>query len=517
MSFRLTRRAVLKGTGAALPLPFLNAMAAPSKKSSGDAPKRFVALFKPNGVHPPTWAVNNGKEHDFELSALMKPLTPHKKDILVLGNIGNKKNGHHAGQNFLCGNHRSGDPSMDQVLADGIGQDSPVRSLELTTEGLFLGKPDCSYISYAKGNKFIPRESDAQLVFDKLFRSPLTNSKRRQEMASILDSVKGNAQFLNRRIGKEDKNTLEQFYTMVRETEKKLEVNAKMKPSNYDISKFKRPEAGANIDQQVTAMMDTLALALLTDQTKVATYMLGNDNSRLIFDFLGVKEQHHYLSHFFRNFSAKNITNLNKVNLWHVQKYAYFLSKLKSFKEGNGTLLDNTVVLFGSGMGHSDDHTGYNVPTIMAGGKGIIKTGRYVHHDKNQSVGDMHLALLQGFGLDLDRYQKNDTPVTGLNDSNFTPFVEKYVKTFAKDAGGTFKVQGKLRMNPDINNSRLYLIDIEGQEPVKVQVSFKNFSVHRLSYFCSKPIYLEGTGLTEDGQLFVKNITKLEELKELKK
>ncbi|NQZ57892.1 MAG: DUF1552 domain-containing protein, partial [Lentisphaeraceae bacterium] len=309
------------------------------------------------------------------------------------------------------------------------------------------------------------------------------------------------------------KNTLEQFYTMVRETEKKLAVRAKAKPSAIDLSKFARPVAGGNINQQVTAMMDVVALALWTDQTRVSTYMLGNDNSRLIFDFLGVKEQHHYLSHFFRNFSEENITNLNKINLWHVQKYAYLLSKLKTLKEGNGTLLDNTVVLFGSGMGHSDDHSGYNIPTILAGGKDILKTGRYVHHDKNQSVGDMHLALLQGFGLNFDRYQNNTTPMSGLNDSNYTPYVEKSVKTFAKNEGGTFKVQGKLRMNSDINNARLYLIDIEGQNPVKIEVSFKNFSVHSLSYHCSKPVYLEVTGLSENGQLFVKNITKLEELK----
>ena len=297
MSFSLNRRSALKGLGVTLPLPFLNLMAAPSKNAL--PPKRFAALFKPNGVHPPTWAVNNGKEHDFELSALMKPLAPHKKEVLVLGNMGNKKNGHHAGQNFLCGNERNGEPSMDQVLAHHIGQETPLRSIELNSEAIYVGKPDCSFISYGKGNKFIPRERDPQMLFDKLFRSPMSNPQRRQEMTSVLDVVKANSNFLNKRVGKDDRQTLEHFYTMIRETEKKLEVRSKAKKSLIDVTKFERPANSENLDQLVTAMLDVLALALWTDSTRVGTCMLGNDNSRYVFDFLGIKTGHHSLSHFF--------------------------------------------------------------------------------------------------------------------------------------------------------------------------------------------------------------------------
>ena len=510
MSFKLNRRSTLKGLGVALPLPFLNAMAASSKN---DLPaKRFAALFKPNGIHPPSWAINNGTENDFELSALMKPLTPHKKDVLILDNMGNKKNGKHDGRNFLCGNERIRAASMDQVLAEHIGGNTPMRSIEMNTEGIFLGKPDCSFISYDKNSKFIPRERDPQMLFDKLFRSPLNNPQRRQEMKSVLDVVRDNSKYLNRRIGKEDHQTLDQFYTMIRETEKKLEARSKTKKALIDVSKFKRPENSVTMDQRVTNMLDVLALALWTDSTRVGTCMLGNDNSRYVFDFLGVKVGHHSLSHFFRGFKPENIVMYNKVNIWHVQKYAYFLSKLKSIKENNGTLLDNTLVLFGSGMGHSDDHSGYNVPTIFAGGKGIVKTGRYVNHDKNQSIASMHLTILQNFGLNVDHFHKATKTIGGLNDSNYKPFVQKKVQTFAKNEGGKFKVQGILRMSADINEARLYLIDIDGQKPVKILVSFKNFSQHSLSYHCSKPVYLEGSGKVEGGQLFVKNITKLDEI-----
>ena len=124
----------------------------------------------------------------------------------------------------------------------------------------------------------------------------------------------------------------------------------------------------------------------------------------------------------------------------------------------------------------------------------------------------MHLTILQNFGLNVDHFHKATKTIGGLNDSNYKPFVEKKVKTFAKNEGGKFKVQGVMRMSADINEARLYLIDIDGQKPVKILVSFKNFSQHSLSYHCSKPVYLEGTGKVEEGQLFVKNITKLDEI-----
>ena len=128
MSYQLNRRTILKGAGIAMPLPYLNLMA--KSENSLNQKKRFVALFKPNGVHPPTWAINDGKEHDYEMSALMRPFQHHKKDLIILDNIGNKHQSGHCGYNFLCGNNRPREASLDQVIADHIGKDSSVRSLE---------------------------------------------------------------------------------------------------------------------------------------------------------------------------------------------------------------------------------------------------------------------------------------------------------------------------------------------------------------------------------------------------
>lgn len=511
MSFKLSRRSALKGLGVALPLPFMNVMAAPGNKG-GTPAKRYVGLFKPNGVHPPTWAINNGKEFDFELSALMKPLTAHKKDILVLDNMGVRHQAGHNGANFLCGMGRAKGASMDQVLASHIGKETPLKSLELTTEGIFTNKADCSFISYDEKSRFIPRESDPQVVFDKLFRSPLSNPKARKEMSSILDSVKDNAEFLSRRIGKEDKQTLDEFYTMVRETEKKLAVRGKPQGPVRDVNSFERPAAGGNLDQQSKSMLDIIALALWTDSTRVISYMLGNDNSRLIFDFIGVKEQHHWLSHFFRNYSIDNVTKLNKINLWHVQKYAYLISKLKTLKEGSGSLLDNTVVHFGSGMGHSDIHSGAHIPNIMAGGKGIIKTGRYVNHSKGQPVHAMLHSLLHQFGVETESFQGKKETMSGLNDSNYEHYVEKKIATYLKEEGKVIKLQGKIRLTTDIKQPRMHLMDVEGIGTVKILIPFKTFNKISLPFYCGKNVYIEGKGAKKGNEWNISDISKIQEI-----
>ena len=509
MSFKLSRRSFLTGVGVAMPLPYLNLMA--KNSSAPQAQKRFLALFKPNGVHPPTWAIQNGKEKQFELSALMRPLQAHKNDLLILDNIGNKHQASHHGYNFLCGNQRPKQASMDQVIAKHIGDSSNVRSLELTTEGIFTNQPDCSYISYDDKGRYIPRESDPQLVFDKLFRSPLNNPRRRKEMTSILDGVKDNANFLKRRVGKEDQQTLDEYYSIVRETE--LKLASSKKNTAVDTSGFVRPRASTNLDDQVTSMMDIIALALWTDTTRVSTYMLGNDNSRLIFDFLGIQEQHHWLSHFFRNFSIGNITKLNKINYWHLQKFAYMMNRLKSLKDGNGTLLDNTLIYFGSGMGHSDTHAGNRVPAVLAGGKNIVKTGRYINHAKGQDPRALHMAIMQQYGIKTDSYQGYTQTMAGLNDSNYDHYVPKQFQTFIKEENGIIKIQGTLQQSQNINTPRLHTMKVANAKTLNIEVPFKNFNTVNLAYYCTRDVYIEAKGTQENGHWSINEVTKIEELK----
>ncbi|MEM7603346.1 MAG: DUF1552 domain-containing protein, partial [Verrucomicrobiota bacterium] len=326
---RIERRTFLRGVRAMVPLPFLNLMEASAAKT--EAPQRFVTLFKPNGIHPPSWNINGGSEHEFEMSPMMAPFAKHREDLIVLDNMGDFGfSAHkHSTRRFLSGHHgNTRTASIDQLIAEKIGGETMHRSLELTTEGLFNSQIGCSYISYdAKGDP-VPRESDPQLVFDRLFRNPMTDPQRRETMKSVLDRVQDDAKSLNRRVGREDQETLDAYFTTLRETERKLEsLDNVGLPEHVDSAKLIRPDMGATLDDRVETMLELMALALWTDSTRCATYMLGNSNSRLVFDFLGISEQHHYLSHFFRNFSKENVEALMKISLWHMEKFDSLLTK----------------------------------------------------------------------------------------------------------------------------------------------------------------------------------------------
>ncbi len=518
MNWHMDRRTFLRGAaGPLLPLPFLNLM---ERQSFGTAdsqpPLRFVTLFKPNGVHPPSWNINGGEEFDFRMSPLMKPFAKHKDDLLILDNMGDFGFSSHANstRRFLCGHHKNmKTASLDQLIARKIGGDTVHRSLELTTEGLFPNQIGCSYISYDANGDPMPRESDPQLIFDRLFRNPLGNPGKRKEMSSLLDRVSEDARSLARKAGTEDRQTLEQYLTVVRETEQRLKNIKAAKDAGFDTATLHRPLAPANLNDQVESMIDLIALALWTDSTRCATYMLGNSNSRMIFDFLGVKEQHHYLSHFFRNFSRQNLDALLKISLWHMEKFDYLLNRLKSFKDQNGTLLEHSLVLFGSGMGHSDNHTATRIPIILAGqGGGLLKTGRYVRYAENQQLGGLHLSLLQKAGVPLESYGGSAQPLPGLDGSDYAPYRERPFESWVRHEDGTITVQGRLRLSDDLNEARIFFVDVEGARSVRVEVSFRDFHGFNLAYHCGTPIKLTGTGNEKDGQLLITKITDLQSL-----
>ena len=518
MSPRIDRRTFLRGAaGAILPLPFLNLMEVSAKPSaSSKPPLRFMTLFKPNGVHPPSWNINGGMENDFRMSPLMKPFSKHKKDLLILDNMGDFGFSSHASstRRFLSGHHENDQSaSIDQLIADRIGRETPHRSLELTTEGLFTNQIGCSYISYDQHGQPIPRESDPQLVFDRLFRNPMSHPQKREKMTSLLDRVRDDARSLSRKAGREDQQTLDEYLTVVRETEKRLDnLRASPMPA-VDVSDSQRPPRALNLNEQVESMLDLIALGLWTDSTRCVSYMLGNSNSRMIFDFLGVKEQHHYLSHFFRNFSRENIDGLLKISLWHMEKFDYLLNKMKSFRDHHGTLLDHSVVLFGSGMGHSDNHTVTRIPMILAGqGGGMLKTGRYLRYSKNQELGRLHLALLKNFGVSTDSFAGVASPLPGLDGSPFEAYQEQPFVSWIKQAKGQITVQGRLRLSDDLNEAKVFYVDVQGQASVRLEVSFRDFHHFNLAYHCGAPITLVGDGQNQGGQLL---ITKVRSLKPL--
>lgn len=511
----MNRRSFLRGAGVLLPLPFLNLMAdSAAANDQAQSPKRFLTLFKPNGVHPPSWNINGGSEFDFRMSPLMKAFEKHQDDVLLLDNMGDFGFSSHSNstRRFLSGHHaNTKSASVDQLIADKIKGDTRHRSLELTTEGLFLNQIGCSYISYDQTGAPIPRESDPQLIFDRLFRDPLANPKRRGEMASVLDRVREDAKSLARQTGREDNQTIEQYLSVLRESEKRLQ-NLQQPKNAIDSSKFNRPPLAGNLNEQVESMLDMIVLALWTDSTRCITYMLGNSNSRIIFDFLGIKEQHHYLSHFFRNFSRTNLESLLKISQWHMQKFESLLTKLKSKRDGESTLLDNTLVLYGSGMGHSDNHTATRIPIVLAGGKSMIKTGRYVRYDKNEQLGRLHLAILEKFGIDIDEFGRSAEPLPGLNASDFTPYKEREFASFVKIEKETIVVQGRLRMSDNLDEAKIFFVDVAGKKPVRVEVAFGDFHKFNLAYHCGTGVTMKGTGVTSGDTPVIKRVLELKSI-----
>ncbi len=518
MSWNISRRTFLRGSaGALVPLPLLNLMETPARAAAEDKPPvRFVTLFKPNGVHPPSWNIHGGTEYDFRMSPLMKPFEKHKKDLLILDQMGDFGFSSHSNstRRFLSGHHSSTrSASMDQLIADKIGGDTAHRSLELTTEGIFVNQIGCSYISYDHKGNPIPRDTDPLLIFDRLFRSPLSGAKKRKEMSSLLDRVRDDAKSLELRAGVEDRRTLDEYLNVVRETEKRLAKMDQASLSSVDFSILKRPEAGVTLNDQVESMLDLIALALWTDSTRCISYMLGNSNSRMIFDFLGIKKQHHYLSHFFRNPSRENLDALLKISLWHMEKFDYLLTKLKTYKDGQSTLLDNCVVLFGSGMGHSDNHTVKRIPVILAGkGGGMLKTGRYLRYAENQQLGRLHLSLLHGFGIDIDSFAKSKEPLPGLDGTPIDVYQERPFDSWVKLDGKTITVQGRLRMSDNLDEGTVFYIDVAGKPSVRMEVGFSDFHRHNLAYHCGTPITLTGSGSQEGDQVLIRKVKELKSL-----
>ena len=515
MSWKMNRRSFLRGAaGALLPLPWLNLMEASAKVSDGGRPPlRFMTLFKPNGVHPPSWNIEGGGERDFRMSPLMKPFAHHREDLLILDNMGDFGFSAHkdSTRRFLSGHHKNTkSASVDQLIADRIGAGTAHRSLELTTEGLFPNQIGCSYISYDRNGDAIPRESDPQLVFDRLFRNPLNHPGKRREMTSLLDRVGEDARSLRRKAGREDRQVLDEYLTVVRETEKRVE--RLQGGGRVDYAELKRPGETSNLNDQVEAMLDLVALALWTDSTRCITYMLGNSNSRMIFDFLGVKEQHHYLSHFFRNFSRSNIDGLLKISLWHMEKFAHLLDRLKSYRDQHGSLLDHTVVMYGSGMGHSDNHTVTRIPLILAGGKGHLKTGRYLRYSENQELGRLHLALLKIFGVPADSFADTSSALPGLDGSRYEPYRERPFETWAKQNGDRIEIQGRLRLSDNLDEADVFYIDVEGQRSVRIKVAFRDFHGFNLAYHCGTAVHIVGNCADADGETVISKITALKSL-----
>lgn len=430
--FTLSRRTLLRGAGAALALPWLEAMM-PARLSAdekeghapADAPIRMAALFVPNGVRKDMWTPS-GEGREFELSDTLQPLHGLKDQLLVLTNLWNQASdvgdGHYVktsgfltcttinkslGIDLNCNGR-----SMDQVAADHSGGRTPLPSLELGMDPVSTGvdtnvgytRVYGSHIAWSGPTSPLARELNPQLVFDRLFRAanPQLEASKRDQL--LLDRVIGDAKELKQRLGASDRQRIDEYLQSVRSIEKRLQnqqsgIAQSWRPlatlDSSDRPGDGRPEAYV---ERVRLMLDMIALAFQTDTTRVCTFMFGNAVSGRNFSFLdGVSGGHHDTSH--HQNDKDKLRQYQLINRWHVEQYAYLLDKLRGMQEREGTVLDNSMILYGSGLRDGNSHSPHNLPILLGGsGGGRIATGQHLKYGRDTPLANLYAAMLNAFG-----------------------------------------------------------------------------------------------------------------------
>jgi hypothetical protein len=433
---QIARRAILRGAGVTMALPFLESFAARAG-TTGDVvlPKRFGVVFLGCGVNEDHWG-SEGSGADMKLSKSLSPLEPLKSKINVVHGLFNKGAtglGIHppqtgsllTGATLTKGAVLHSGVSVDQMIANRLGQETLQPSMVLACEQPITGFHETnfslaysSHISWQSPESPVPNEVYPSLAFDMLFenRGSLLN-------LSILDRVKERADRLSRKISSADNAKLDEYLTSVREVEKRVDGMRKAKEQADDAAKTKnrpaitmqRPANGLPEDLRDHArlMLDLIAIAFQTDKTRVATLLISRDLSAMTYPFLAVRQAHHGASH------ENNNDEYERITRWHVEQYAYLASKLDSMPEGNGTVLDNTCLMFHSNLWVGRTHNNSRLPMVLAGGLGgTLQTGRTLDFtkcaDEERKACSLYLSLMDRVGLKLDRFGDADTRLQGL-------------------------------------------------------------------------------------------------------
>lgn len=454
--WQISRRAMLRGVGTAVALPLLDAMlpggvaeaarvlpaAAAGAGAHGAIPTRMAFVFIPNGVNVKNWFPNSDSGA-LELTPTLEPLRSLKNDISVLTGLtldAARAHGDGAGDHaraaaaFLTGDHpykTAGKDihlgvSVDQYAAQHIGSQTRFPSIQLGLDkGHTIGNCDsgysCAYVtnlSWSGDATPMPNEVDPASVFDRLFggangASPEMSLRRLKERRSVLDYVLDDSRRLNASLGKSDQQKLDEFTTSIREIEKRIDA---ARSRNLAIPKpdMARPEGiPEKLSEHMDLMYDLLALSFRMDITRVGSYMIARDGSDRTFPELDISEGHHSLSH--HGHDQRKLALLEKIDHFHVQHFARFLTKLKSIPEGQGTLLDHCMIMMGSGIRDGNRHNHDDLPIVLAGRGGkAIKPGRLISHNDNTPLCNLYVSMLDAMGVKTDHFGDSTGPLTKL-------------------------------------------------------------------------------------------------------
>ncbi len=439
-NWQLPRRTFLRGLGTMMALPLLEAMSpavnlfasagAPSIKTS---PKRMAFVYVPNGANMVDWTPQKVGA-DFDLPYILEPLKPFQNELLVLSGLAHDKGRAHgdgagdharASASFLTGCQARKTPgvdirlgiSVDQIAAQRLGRETRFSSLELGCEGnRQAGNCDsgysCAYqanISWKGEATPMPPEIDPRLVFERLFANNSSGEvsenlgRRKRYQKSILDFVLEDAKQLQANLGYTDRRKLDEYLTAVRELEEQIEHAEKFATALPDADRPTGIPGGPDgFEKHIRLMYDLQALAFQTDTTRISTFMVAFDGSNRSYNSVGVSEGHHDLSHHGNDETKKE--KIAKINHFHSRQFAYFLEKLKSIPEGEGTLLDNCMIVYGSGIGDGNAHNHDNLPVLLAGrAGGTIQSGRHVRFERETPMTNLYVSMLDKFGVSVDR------------------------------------------------------------------------------------------------------------------
>ena len=428
---QLSRRTLLRGIGPTVALPFLDAMspafsATPSRLGN-QIPVRMAFSYVPNGIIMEDWTPADAGALK-ALPSILEPVSEFRDDVMLLSGMTHNNGralgdgpGDHAraAASFLTGVHpkktdgadiRNG-ISVDQVAAELVGGRTRFASIELGVEhGRLAGNCDsgysCAYsnsISWRSEATPMPPEVNPRLVFERLFGrpgdsdDPVARAKRKRYEKSILDFVQQDTRKLQSELGPTDRRKLDEYLTGVREIEKRIEAGeasaAQTTPS------MDRP-SGVPVDyaEHAKLMFDLQVVAFQTDQTRIATFMLAREGSNRTYRQIGVPGGHHGLTHH-RNDEEK-IRKISKINRYHMELFSYFLKRLDSIQEGDGTLLDHSIVVYGSGLADGNKHTHHDLPVLVAGrAAGGLHPGRHLRYDTETPMANLYLTLLDRMGV----------------------------------------------------------------------------------------------------------------------
>jgi hypothetical protein len=429
----LSRRAVLRGLGATLALPLLDSMvpALSAATTSGAAPvRRFGVFYVPNGMSMPYWFPKTERPLQ-ELPPTLQSLSELKDRVLLIGGLADesanlvKGGGDHARSagTFLtsvpfkitAGADVFGSISVDQIAAKELAKVTQLASIELGIESnAMLGNCDggasCAYtntIAWSTPTTPLPIENDPRAVFERLFGTA-GSTDRAARMArirrdqSILDFVSGEVAGLGKIIGPQDKSKVEEYLDSVRDIERRIQMAETQ--NTRELPVVDQP-VGIPTDyaQHARLMMDLLALAYQTDMTRISTFMLAREVSAHAYPEIGVSDSHHPLSH--HQDEPAKLERLHKINEYHFQQFAYLIKKLAGMKEGDGTLLDHTLFLYGTGISDSNTHFHDDLPIALIGGKATgLKAGRYMRQPKGTPLANLHLTILDALGISLEKF-----------------------------------------------------------------------------------------------------------------